>query len=174
MSDFPPISTERDPRFPSGKWSGFYLQYWLPGRHDTNLELTFSQGEMTGNGDDRVGQFTIAGQYDLRSGDCSWTKQYIGRHRIAYRGTNNGRGIWGVWELPQLWGLFIDRGGFHIWPEGADVTDESAEAEQALLQLMRQQFGPRMLRLARFVLALCVLTTAAIVVRIIVQHLLAN
>ncbi len=137
---------ESDPRFPSGEWTGFYLQYWLPGRHPTNLTLNFREGTLTGTGSDHVGSFTVDGTYDVRSGKCAWNKQYIGRHSIAYRGVNEGQGIWGVWELKQLWGLLTDRGGFHIWPEGCDVAAESDEAERTLLALMRTQFGNRAIR----------------------------
>ncbi|HEV3418026.1 MAG TPA: hypothetical protein VG056_14465 [Pirellulales bacterium] len=141
---------ESDPRFPSGAWTGFYLQYWLPGRHTTNLHLTCHDGELAGTGSDRVGPYTIDGRYDLRTGQCEWTKCYIGKHSIAYRGINQGLGIWGVWELRQLGGLFVDRGGFHIWPEGADVGAESDEAEQALLAVMREEFGSRVVRAVRY------------------------
>ena len=39
---------EQDPRFPSGPWEGFYLQYWLPGRWhpDEKCALTWSDGEL--------------------------------------------------------------------------------------------------------------------------------
>jgi hypothetical protein len=101
--------------------------------------LTCSEGRLTGEGKDWAGRYTIDGSYDLATGQCEWTKQYIGRHAVTYKGTNNGRSIWGVWELTQLWGLLTDRGGFHIWPEGFDVADESGEAERALLEVMRRQ-----------------------------------
>jgi hypothetical protein len=155
------VELETDPRFPSGPWTGFFLQYWMPGRHVTNLQLTCSRGQLSGEGSDWVGAYSISGAYDVRTGQCQWTKQYVGRHSIAYKGVNEGRGIWGVWELKQLWGLFTDRGGFHIWPEGAEVGDESDEAERALMEVMRQQFGNRSLRLvcwAIFLLAVAVMS----------------
>jgi hypothetical protein len=134
---------ETDPRFPNGRWTGFYLQYWLPGRHTTNLELTAAVGRLAGTGQDRVGPYTMDGSYDLATGCCEWTKQYVGKHRVSYRGINDGHGIWGVWEIRLLGGLYLDRGGFHIWPEGSDVSEESARTEQAVLQIMRQEFGNR-------------------------------
>jgi hypothetical protein len=138
---------EPDPRFPSGPWAGFFLQYWLPGRHPTNLHLTCRDGKLVGTGRDWVGAYTIDGHYELSSGRCAWTKQYIGKHAVAYRGVNDGHGIWGVWEIRQLGGLYIDRGGFHIWPEGTDVSEESDEAERALLAVMREEFGRSSFRL---------------------------
>ena len=46
---------ETNPRFPSGPWTGFFLQYWFPGRHTTNLDLTVADGRLTGTGHDCVG-----------------------------------------------------------------------------------------------------------------------
>jgi hypothetical protein len=147
---------EQDRRFPSGPWTGFFLQYWLPGRHSTNLGLTCRRGELTGRGQDWVGPYTVDGNYELGTGKCEWTKQYLGKHSVAYRGVNDGRGIWGVWEIRQLGGLYVDRGGFHIWPEGTNVSQESYETEQALLAVMRKEFGSRLFRAVRglFILGL--------------------
>jgi hypothetical protein len=143
MSDENPANLESDPRFPSGAWTGFYLQYWMPGRHKTDLDLTWQNGTVTGSGHDRVGAFSINGTYDSVTGECAWTKQYIGKHAVAYRGVNDGRGIWGVWEIRLLGGLYADRGGFHMWPEGTDVSQESAATEQAVQAAMRKEFGDR-------------------------------
>jgi hypothetical protein len=46
-------------------------------------------------------------------------------------------------------GVFLDRGGFNIWPEGADTGSESDEVEQALLEVMQKQFGNRAVRTIR-------------------------
>jgi hypothetical protein len=135
---------EIGPRFPSGPWTGFFLQYWFPGRHTTKLELTAAGGELTGEGRDWVGPYTMDGSYDLATGHCEWTKRYLGKHQVRYRGTNDGHGIWGVWEIRQLGGLYLDRGGFHIWPEGSDVSEESERTEQAVVEIMRKEFGNRM------------------------------
>src|SRR5205085_2180609 len=68
----------------------------------------------TGSGRDIVGESTIEGTYQLSDGRCRWTKAYIGKHTVTYTGFNEGKGIWGVWEIESD-GL---HGGFHIWPEG--------------------------------------------------------
>jgi len=115
-------SLETDPRFPSGPWTGFYLQRLIPGRHMMELRLTFRQGEMTGEGRDRVGKFVVKGRYELSDGRCHWTKRYVGKHDVFYNGFNEGKGIWGVWEIPSQ--SFPQKGGFHIWPEG--VPDPSS------------------------------------------------
>jgi hypothetical protein len=156
---------EHDPRFPSGRWTGFFLQYWLPGRHTTNLRLTCRDGVLTGTGWDWVGSYTLGGSYDLDTGRCEWTKQYLGKHSVAYRGVNDGRGIWGVWEIRQLGGLYVDRGGFHIWPEGTDVSEESDQTEQALLAVMRKEFGSRFARALRGLLLLGLVVALALLVR---------
>jgi hypothetical protein len=143
MPQMHPGKLEADPRFPSGPWTGFFLQYWLPGRHTTNLEMTAANGQLTSTGRDWVGPYTMDGTYDLATGRCEFTKQYLGKHRVQYRGVNNGHGIWGVWEIRALGGLIRDKGGFHIWPEGSDAPEESDRTEQAVLEIMRKEFGNR-------------------------------
>ena len=119
----PPL--EQDSRFPSGPWTGFYLQRPVPGRQWMELRLAFSNGRIRGDGRDRIGAFTFTGRYDLRDGRCHWMKRYIGRHDIAYQGYNEGKGIWGVWEIPPS-----ARGGFHIWPVGMDDPTVRVQGEQ--------------------------------------------
>jgi hypothetical protein len=123
---------ETDPRFPSGPWRGFFLMDHWPGRHQMELHLTFRQAVMTGEGRDRIGTFLIRGKYNLDDGKCYWTKRYIGKHDVAYQGYNEGKGIWGLWEIPPS-----SRGGFHIWPTAmgdptsphlAEAIDEPAES----------------------------------------------
>lgn len=109
----PPLET--DERFPSGPWEGFFLQPMVrKERSWMELRLSFRAGVMTGEGRDWVGDFLIRGRYDLDSGKCWWSKRYIGRHDVAYQGYNEGKGIWGLWEM-KTYGW---RGGFHIWPVG--------------------------------------------------------
>jgi len=100
------------------------------------LVLTFRQGVMTGEGRDYVGAFLIRGKYNVDDGKCYWTKRYIGKHDVAYQGYNEGKGIWGLWEIPPNW-----RGGFHIWPIAmadptsphlAEALDITAEISPAL------------------------------------------
>ena len=66
------VNLEHDPRFPSGAWTGFFLQYWLPGRHKTDLSLTCAAGELMGTGRDWVGTYSIQGSYDVSTGSCEW------------------------------------------------------------------------------------------------------
>jgi hypothetical protein len=123
-------SLETDPRFPSGPWRGFFLQPAIPGRHQMELHLTFAGGSLKGEGRDWVGKFVVRGKYDLSDGRCHWTKRYLGKHDVFYQGFNEGKGIWGVWEIAAPGGISFDRGGFHIWPVGmADPTHPSLTEE---------------------------------------------
>ncbi len=108
----PQSELETDTRFPSGPWCGFFLMSHLPGRHQMELHLAFRQGVMTGEGRDLIGPFLFRGRYQVENGECWWTKKYIGKHDVFYHGYNEGKGIWGLWEIPPS-----SRGGFYIWPE---------------------------------------------------------
>lgn len=128
MNEAVPTNAETDPRFPSGPWIGFWLQKLLPpGKHQTELHLTFHAGQMKGEGRDCIGKFIIQGTYTLADGRCQWIKRYLGRHAVSYRGFNEGKGIWGVWEISS------DRlqGGFHIWPKGMPDPSQPQLTEQA-------------------------------------------
>jgi len=121
---------EADDRFPTGEWVGFFLQPSIgPNRFWMDLLLTFRKGVMTGEGRDKIGGFTLRGRYDLADGKCWWSKRYAGRHDVAYQGYNEGKGIWGNWDLtipPDHW-----RGGFQIWPKGMADPTGSHRAESA-------------------------------------------
>lgn len=106
---------ETDPRFPSGPWIGFWIQKPIPpGKHQMELLLQFRGGVITGDGRDWVGKFTIQGSYEVTTGACRWIKRYLGRHAVYYSGYNEGKGIWGRWEIADE----HLHGGFCIWPEG--------------------------------------------------------
>ncbi len=121
-----PAELETDPRFPSGPWTGFFLQKAVPGRHMMEMQLTFCNGVLTGEGRDWVGRFIMRGRYFVEDGKCHWTKRYLGKHDIFYQGFNEGKGIWGTWDNAQL-----DRGGFHIWPEGMHAATGETLSEEA-------------------------------------------
>jgi hypothetical protein len=108
--------------FPSGPWTGFYNYGVGTGRYRMDLSLAFSNGTMSGDGVDNVGRFLISGHYDNQSGECSWTKTYIGAHDVYYRGFREGKGIWGLWELTSV------SGGFQIWPLGEEGAEQEAES----------------------------------------------
>ena len=119
---------EQDDRFPSGEWKGFFLMPRKPGRNWMELHLTFQEGRVHGEGRDWVGEFLIRGRYDTADGRCRWTKKYVGKHDVSYQGFNEGKGIWGTWEIENWW-----RGGFHVWPIAmGDPTGEKLTEEAEL------------------------------------------
>jgi len=129
-----PPTVETDPRFPSGPWTGFFVQKYPPlGRQGMELLLTFRDGGMSGEGRDRVGKFIITGRYDVADGRCHFTKRYIGRHDVFYNGFNEGKGIWGGWQIPAADFRPELRGGFYIWPEG--MSDPTGSELVAALDL---------------------------------------
>ena len=109
-------------KYPSGPWTGFFNYGARAERHRMDLSLSFSNGRISGDGVDSVGRFLIAGGYEAGSGECHWTKTYIGAHDVFYRGFREGKGIWGTWELAYL------TGGFHIWPRGEEESAREADA----------------------------------------------
>ena len=130
-------AAETDPRFPSGPWVGFWVQRGM-GKQRMSLWLAFAEGRVTGGGRDVIGPFSLLGAYDLKSGVVRMLKQYDGAHRVAYEGANQGDGLW-LWGL---WTLGVDRGGFHLWPEGEeDPTQRRTRAER------EQPAGPQRRRL---------------------------
>jgi hypothetical protein len=107
------------PPYPSGSWSGFYMQ----GRRRSRmwLGLTFEGGRVGGAGSDPVGSFIVTGSYD-DSGAVTFLKQYVGGHEVDYRGLPSGKGIAGSWTIPpHLTGLF------RIWPRSEGEDEELVE-----------------------------------------------
>ena len=92
--------------FPSGPWTGFYNYGRSTRKHRMDLVLTFCNHTISGDGSDDIGQFFLAGRFDDTNGECYWTKTYIGGHEVYYRGFREGKGIWGLWELPNESGGF--------------------------------------------------------------------
>ncbi len=88
-----------------------------------DLQLEFSNGRLTGTGNDDIGRFMVRGRYDSATRECYWTKTYIGGHDVFYRGFREGKGIWGTWEITIQF-----HGGFHIWPRQAGTGAAEAEA----------------------------------------------
>jgi len=91
-----------------------------------DLDLTFANSRLSGDGNDDIGRFKVHGTYDAKALECSWTKSYVGAHAVFYRGFREGKGIWGTWEV-----TLQNHGGFHIWPKRAGEGDaETAAAEK--------------------------------------------
>lgn len=110
--------------FPSGPWTGFYKYAESARKHRMDLVLTFANHIVSGDGRDDVGVFFVSGRFDDTKGECYWTKTYVGAHDVYYRGFREGKGIWGLWELPS------DSGGFHIWPLGQEEGEQEQETQE--------------------------------------------
>ena len=118
---------ETDDRFPTGEWTGFYVQPDSRQRYKMDLFLEFVENRISGNGDDPVGEFTICGAYDATTGECSWTKQYVGQHSVEYAGEARRRGIVGQWRvpgMPEFWS-----GPFFVWPRALGDVESTFERE---------------------------------------------
>lgn len=119
---------ETDERFPSGPWEGFFLMsHTGRKRHMMELLLTFSETRITGEGRDFVGDFILRGRYDIETGHCLWNKKYVSKHEVGYEGYNEGKGIFGKWEINDS---TPSHGGFLIWPQGmGDPTNHRRRQE---------------------------------------------
>ena len=89
-----------------------------------DLVLIFADHTVSGNGNDDIGQFILAGRFDDTNGECCWTKIYVGAQEVYYRGFREGKGIWGLWELPN------ESGGFHIGPLGQGEGEQNYESAE--------------------------------------------
>jgi hypothetical protein len=99
---------KRDPlelaMYPSGKWEGFWFQEQFGKQSMRAFTLRFERGEIAGGGRDVIGPFTFSGAYDLQTGTIAMVKQYVGKHRVAYRGQPDGEGcIVGTWNIGDNW-----------------------------------------------------------------------
>src|SRR5215510_10718144 len=114
---------------PSGLWSGYYLYGYAGVKHRMKLSLMFTQdGIIRGEGIDDVAPFLIDGFFDAATSEARWTKAYIGRHSVEYRGFYDQRTICGDWTL------FTTAGGFWIWPNAFEETEAlQEEIEQAVV-----------------------------------------
>ena len=66
----------------------------------TFKSLKFTQGKITGEGEDVVGQFTINGDIQP-SGELQFVKQYVGQHSVLYKGLRTYDIIRGNWSIPK-------------------------------------------------------------------------
>lgn len=101
-----------------------------------HLYLQFSNGQMTGEGTDYVGPWTIAGTYNVETARCQWLKRYVAKHNVKYAGRMSEEGITGFWNI----GGYHD-GKFQIWP--ANRHDLTARYMQAELNAGQSGQGPK-------------------------------
>src|SRR5215469_5353071 len=106
---------------PSGPWTGYYLYGHAGARHRMRLGLTFTRdGKIQGEGVDDIAPFLIDGSFDSPTSQAKWTKAYVGAHTVEYSGIYSQRAIRGDWTLIGL------TGGFWIWPDGLEQSEETA------------------------------------------------
>ena len=72
---------ETDPRFPSGKWVGFFLDRRLPGRHQMEMTLTFADGRLDRRRPRPRRHVHLQRHLRRADGKCEWVKQYVERPR---------------------------------------------------------------------------------------------
>ncbi|MEM6552579.1 MAG: hypothetical protein AAF750_10695 [Planctomycetota bacterium] len=107
------LPTETDPRFPSGAWRGYWIQDDFTGWME--VDLTFRQGKIIGEGTDPVSRYTMRGTYDLDTGKVVIRKHYLNQYMLPYAGVMGGDGhMSGLWEIPSC----NDRGPWRLWPKG--------------------------------------------------------
>jgi hypothetical protein len=134
-------AAEIDERFPSGTWTGFWIQDGV-GKQPVELSLFFAAGSVTGAGTDMVGKFTYRGTYAVETGRCLMVKKYAWKHSVTYEGVNDGSPLWlwGTWNIRGIFGGIGDTGGFHIWPQGEpDPTQRRLAAELKLPEPVRRR-----------------------------------
>lgn len=112
----------------SGEWVGYYTYQGIPKKCPMHLTLEFHQQTIKGAGIDGPGTFVIHGTYDDAGNHVAFTKQYIGKHSVAYEGSFQADEIVGSWSLTQ--GNRTLRGELRIWPlpDGIYGDDESLQS----------------------------------------------
>eukprot|EP00931_Biecheleriopsis_adriatica_P004565 TRINITY_DN106210_c0_g1_i1.p1 TRINITY_DN106210_c0_g1~~TRINITY_DN106210_c0_g1_i1.p1 ORF type:complete len:262 (-),score=32.49 TRINITY_DN106210_c0_g1_i1:40-825(-) len=72
---------------PNGEWRGWFEQQGR--RFDSNNNMVFSGGRVTGSGEDEFGDFVLEGAYRTGTGSgemsVEWKKTYIGQHSLVYQ-----------------------------------------------------------------------------------------
>jgi hypothetical protein len=80
--------------------SGLYTGHWMQddNKGEMNTKLSFINGKVIGKGFDEVGPFQWSGTY--KDNDILMEKQYVGAHKVIYKGTKCGHGAFkGTWTI---------------------------------------------------------------------------
>ena len=99
-------------QLPSGIWAGHYVQFFM--KHAQQMNLEFADGLIRGDGSDKLGLFTIDGEYRIDEGEVrmGWVKTYRGAHSVLYLGKLENGQIVGKWNLVITFGT----GAFALSP----------------------------------------------------------
>ena len=114
--------------------------HWVAAPGGARRQLTFLAEPVKGGGfRPKTGECIVFSQdvggtemfqlhrYDLATGHCLWNKKYVKRHEVGYDGYNEGKGIFGKWEIIDTTPF---HGGFLIWPKGmGDPTNHRKREE---------------------------------------------
>lgn len=104
--------TNEQGMIPNGEWRGWYEQ--CGNRSPSNNNMVFSEGRITGRGEDEVGDFVIegtCGEIGQRSNGLrleihmQWKKTYIGQHSVVYQSTECVRLPSGQVQFKGTWRL---------------------------------------------------------------------
>ncbi len=96
-------------KFEGGAVEGKYYQYGQG--YDMFFDFfSLREGRVSGQGNDGIGPFTMAGNYD-NQGKVSFTKQYVGQHAVEYNGNIvcdnfGGFKIEGNWTIGNITDAF--------------------------------------------------------------------
>ena len=89
--------------YPSGVWRGFWVQEMYGRQPMEAFELHFHGRDVSGHGRDVIGRFTFSGECNPQTGHLRLVKQYLGRHKVTYRGRPDGEGsILGTWHIGEV------------------------------------------------------------------------
>ena len=86
--------------------------------------LRFKSGKISGAGEDTNGKFFIEGSIH-HNGHLEFTKQYIGKHAVHYKGQRNYRQIVGQWSIPD-YGMHDN---FELNKVATAESNESSDSE---------------------------------------------
>lgn len=114
---------------PSGEWEGFYNYFSGGPKHLMSTHLEFSNGRVSGVGNDDVGAYNWSGF--VSAGLKVELKKTYSSHHVFYEGDADELGIWGMWSIGSM------KGGFHLWPKKQAV--ESEELEMAVEEIAEKQ-----------------------------------
>ena len=80
-------------------WRGYYCQFDKQHPMEFQNMRIQQSGQIVGGGADEVGQFEINGQVNgsPQHGQVNFIKQYIGQHKIVYKGVLTNGVINGKW-----------------------------------------------------------------------------
>ncbi|MCA9047920.1 MAG: hypothetical protein KDA89_04290 [Planctomycetaceae bacterium] len=103
--------------------TGWWEQTGLGRQPMQPLQLRLHQNQLTGAGQDIVGEFRLSGELKA-DGTLRLVKQYLGRHQVLYAGIYDGEGtLSGVWDVGFDHGRWLIRFNKVASQTTPDITD---------------------------------------------------